>query len=148
VGTSEAPTCQRCRRPIVGRGPRAVYCSPECRSLTFQERRAIRTREAQRKEGRKLGAYFRECEACRERFRPTRPDAEYCSPKCKQAAWRSRTGFRAAWEAREAREKAILAKPIEDVTEAEAAFVGVDWDELQALVSRLPRQTRYSEDDR
>jgi hypothetical protein len=40
------------------------------------------------------------CKACRSKFRPNRTDAEFCSKKCKQSAYRARekVSINAAWE--------------------------------------------------
>jgi phage N-6-adenine-methyltransferase len=35
-------------------------------------------------------ARYRHCQWCEQRFRPTRTDAKFCSPGCKQAAYRAR----------------------------------------------------------
>lgn len=41
-------------------------------------------------------AYLRTCARCARRFEALRPGAQWCSPACKQAAYRERCAERAA----------------------------------------------------
>lgn len=56
-----------------------TFCSENCRRA-FQRAKARAKR----------GTPERDCEGCGERFTPTRSDARYCSPACKQRAYRGR----------------------------------------------------------
>ena len=60
----------------------AVYCSSECRRNAEGKRRAERAKAAR---GRA------KCKHCRRRFDAPRRDTRYCSPACRQAAYRART---------------------------------------------------------
>lgn len=55
----------------------APYCSPECR------------REL-RNSSRRLERQEHKCETCRQPFTPPRADSRYCSPACRQKAYRQR----------------------------------------------------------
>lgn len=73
-----AHACPRCGREFVGALAR-VYCSTSCGKATRAARRD-RTRDRQ----------ARSCETCGEVFTPPRDDARYCSPACRQQAYRRR----------------------------------------------------------
>jgi len=70
--------CRRCRRPFYGAYAR-LHCSERCAELTRAARRdRTRDRDARR------------CETCAEHFTPPRSDGRYCSPACRQKAYRAR----------------------------------------------------------
>lgn len=77
--------CDYCGRRIFSHDRlmpwRAHYCSIECK-----EDAAIKRRKEKRAEGRK-GI---KCLNCGKIFTPARNDAKYCSPACKQEAYRIR----------------------------------------------------------
>jgi hypothetical protein len=79
--------CVRCERPFTqrlrwrwGRG-RAHFCSTACAtSYHAQRRKAARARARE-------GCWCAECQAS---FEPSRSDGRYCSPACRQRAYRRR----------------------------------------------------------
>ena len=77
--------CRRCgrKRYYQGRGlwPHA-YCTEGCARHARRERRR---RGRTRREG--------ACRTCGQRFTATRPDARYCSPACRQQAYRERNSL-------------------------------------------------------
>lgn len=70
-------TCIVCGRIVEGRGK---YCSQRCVNDAYMERRRQR-HEAQLQ---------KVCAVCGKPFTAKRVDAEYCSPACKQSAYRRR----------------------------------------------------------
>ncbi len=60
--------------------PTRKWCSPRCNQDALNERRRERREAARQKV----------CERCGEHFRATRRDARFCSPGCRQAAFRRR----------------------------------------------------------
>lgn len=70
--------CDRCGRPFMGALARR-YCSDECGQRTRAERRD-RTRDRE----------SRRCVVCGDPFTPPRADGRYCSPACRQKAYRRR----------------------------------------------------------
>jgi predicted nucleic acid-binding Zn ribbon protein len=73
--------CCRCGRPFLGAMVRR-YCSDECGERTRRERR----------DRRGPVPAVRQCGTCGTGFRPQRSDGRYCSPACRQRAYRSRNG--------------------------------------------------------
>ena len=76
--------CAHCARPVFvlpRRVPGRPFCSPRCRSL-LQSARRRRERAEPRP---------RTCDACGAAFTPPRKDGRYCSPACRQRAYRHRT---------------------------------------------------------
>ncbi len=78
--------CEHCDRPVFHDQardvPRHVVCSLQCRVILFNRL------------SRRGAANPRVCEACGEEFQPKRFDARYCSPACRQKAYRERTSDR------------------------------------------------------
>lgn len=70
-------TCTVCGRIVTGRNK---YCSDRCRNDAYLERRRQRHAASLRKT----------CAVCGKPFTAKRADAIYCSPACKQAAYRGR----------------------------------------------------------
>lgn len=70
-------TCPVCGRIVTGK---KKYCSQRCINDAYMERRRQR-HEAQLQ---------KVCAVCGKPFTAKRVDAEYCSPACKQAAYRGR----------------------------------------------------------
>jgi hypothetical protein len=70
--------CVHCRRPFIGALARE-YCSDQCGELTRASRR---DRTAER--------LPRPCAVCGDTFTPPRSDGRYCTPACRQKAWRHR----------------------------------------------------------
>ena len=68
--------CDYCGRYIVGAAKR--YCSDRCRNDAYMERRRQRHEAKLRKS----------CAVCGKAFTAKRADAKYCSPACKQSAYR------------------------------------------------------------
>jgi hypothetical protein len=60
-----------------------TFCSESCRRRTV-------ACEAKAKRQAARGDLTRRCEGCHERFTPQRVDARYCSPACRQRAYRKR----------------------------------------------------------
>ena len=99
--TGEPPTCNHnrwgriptnckvCRRVVfVGKNnalPRNILCSMRCATY-HQSQRTKAWRHAQRA-ARNLAA---QCDACGSSFTPARISARYCSPACRQSAYRAR----------------------------------------------------------
>jgi hypothetical protein len=82
-------TCAHCGRPIRGRRPQALYCSDQCRLDAQVERRRQRIEEQQGKEPFwRDGRWSLCCQRCDKSFWTRRLDAQYCSPACRQAAYR------------------------------------------------------------
>jgi hypothetical protein len=75
-------TCEGCGRPVIHdtnrQPPRAVICGEPCRRIV----RAANARARRR--------VPRACSICGVEFKPNRGDARYCSPACKQRAYRQR----------------------------------------------------------
>jgi hypothetical protein len=78
-----ARPCAGCERPVYQqRYTPAVYCSERCRwQVANQARRVDRERHRQKR-----------CAMCRNPFAATRRDSRYCSPACRQRAYRQRRG--------------------------------------------------------
>ncbi len=80
-----AEPCQHCGRPVFvdrqRRGLRYFVCSEQCR-IGVNNRRASMFRP------RPLDPEPKPCATCGEAFTPKRSDALYCSPACKQRAYR------------------------------------------------------------
>jgi len=76
--------CCACGRPVIHsirrRSPKHFVCSDECRRATYL---------AEARKRRKL--HKRNCDCCGSSFMPARSDARFCSPACKQKAYRQRT---------------------------------------------------------
>lgn len=89
--------CAWCSRPYHGH-PANRFCSERCANADRTERRRL-SRERHR--ARCL------CAACGEQFTSPRSDARYCSPACRQKAYRDRLAAEAAERARTA---ALLAE--------------------------------------
>lgn len=77
--------CQVCGREGYATRPR-LYCTPRCQA-TATVGRLERYREARRSVDRS-----RCCATCGEQFTPPRSDGRYCSPVCRQKAYRARKG--------------------------------------------------------
>jgi hypothetical protein len=81
-----ASSCAHCRRPIIAsrnrKPPNLLCCSVQCDALA-RNAAARRKRRAQRTE--------QDCDGCGKPFEPKRNDAAFCSPACRQRAYRSRT---------------------------------------------------------
>jgi hypothetical protein len=79
-------TCWKCERPMAERerwrysGRRKGWCWRCCTADDAERRR----------ERLWLKRVNRVCRTCARRFTPTRADGRYCSPKCRQAAYRAR----------------------------------------------------------
>ena len=71
--------CDR-NRGFIYRGQWAGYCW-SC---------AERERQAEARERRRQARTDRRCASCDETFTPARSDGRYCSPKCRQRAYRAR----------------------------------------------------------
>lgn len=80
--------CDRCGRWFYGAVHRR-YCSEECGELTRRDRRRYLRRSRPFPEP--VG-----CVTCDRLFTPRRADARYCSPACRQSAYRRRTRTEAA----------------------------------------------------
>jgi endogenous inhibitor of DNA gyrase (YacG/DUF329 family) len=83
-----SPTpCENCQRPVAQdrrRKPlRRVFCSARCQ-VTIYNRLAGEQRKAERALVRCV------CASCGAQFKPRRSDAIYCSPACRQLAYRER----------------------------------------------------------
>src|SRR5690606_4489879 len=82
-------TCIGCGRPVT----EVVSVTARVRRYraVCSQRRYVRyqssTRAAQRADDR-----LRDCQTCGERFTPPRSDGRYCSPACRQKAYRRRRG--------------------------------------------------------
>jgi endogenous inhibitor of DNA gyrase (YacG/DUF329 family) len=77
--------CEGCGRLVhntEGFGRRRVYCSKQCELL--RQHAIARQRRAEAR-----GA-SRACAECSEHFEPSRADAQFCSTRCKQKAYRKR----------------------------------------------------------
>jgi len=87
---SEPQPCQVCERGVVNRvsearlerGWRHVFCSRDCERRYFQDR--------QRRIRRRTLDLDKTCDGCTEPFTAARSDARYCSPACRQRAYRLR----------------------------------------------------------
>lgn len=88
--------CAWCSRPYHGH-PANRFCSERCANADRAERRRL-ARERQR--SRCL------CAVCGRQFTAPRQDARYCTPACRQKAYRARLAEQAA---RTARDRALLA---------------------------------------
>ena len=77
--------CLHCGRPIIAsrnrRPPKLFCCSAKCDAAVLNAA-ARRERRSRRTE--------RSCNGCRKPFEPKRADATYCSPACRQLAYRQR----------------------------------------------------------
>jgi hypothetical protein len=77
--------CLVCRRLVYRFATRKIpkwnFCSDACSSKGWAA-------ERRRKRLEKQGTYS--CEGCSTAFRPTRADARFCSPACKQKSYRQR----------------------------------------------------------
>jgi hypothetical protein len=85
----ESRECATCGRPVHNtdrRGRRWVFCCDQCRAQHQSSRQAAVARE-RRAEARDVS---RPCLECGEHFEPRRADSKYCSPACKQKAYRKR----------------------------------------------------------
>jgi hypothetical protein len=72
-------TCWRCGRTVYYCGPwPGRYCTAECRRAVRQQRRRQRPATA-------------DCASCGQPYTPSRSDAAYCSPACRQRAYRQRS---------------------------------------------------------
>ena len=76
IAILETP-CAGCHRLVIHAKPKGkhVTCSDRCKSRVYH--------------GRPLPAPI-PCATCGSEFTPIRSDARYCSPKCRQAAYRQR----------------------------------------------------------
>jgi len=85
-----AEPCCHCGRPVILNGRRKkpihVVCSVKCRHAAYAAAARNRARARQRSPGERSCANA----ACGEGFVPKRSDARYCSPACKQSAYRRR----------------------------------------------------------
>ncbi len=85
-----ARPCASCGRPVHNSERRShrqrTYCSDECRRRHQSNYQAAIARQC-RAEAR---GPSRACVECREHFEPTRADAQFCSARCKQKAYRKR----------------------------------------------------------
>jgi hypothetical protein len=87
VGLHDCAACGRsfiCRHPAwrydwaaEDKVPHQVYCCQDCRREGVNARRRV-------------DHDTRPCDACGERYTPTRSDGRYCTPRCRQAAYRAR----------------------------------------------------------
>jgi hypothetical protein len=82
---AEAEACERCGRPVRNlkvpiTNRRYVTCSEDCRR-SVQKARASDLRALAR---------LKVCATCREPFEGSRSDSRYCSPGCRQKAYRKR----------------------------------------------------------
>lgn len=78
--------CKRCSRRIYYRGRMQMpwrYCSSECQQLTHDK---VKERKWQASQD----ARMKLCTTCDQQFTPPRNDAKYCSPACRQRAYRQR----------------------------------------------------------
>jgi hypothetical protein len=81
--------CGTCGRPVHNtdrRRRRWIFCCGQCRGRHLEAHQAATARQ-RRAEAR--GA-SRPCVECGEHFEPRRADSKYCSPACKQKAYRKR----------------------------------------------------------
>ena len=97
--------CQNCGKAFFAQRFHARYCSVPCRNQAFIKRRQQRIeakkakrRGAKGREGKQKGGVWVKggmlCDVCMDFFQPKRTDARYCSPRCRQAAWRERERWR------------------------------------------------------
>lgn len=75
--------CRHCGRRFYGELARR-YCCDACGELARRERRPSRARPA----------YLARCVECDALYVPARADARYCSPACRQSAYRRRKADR------------------------------------------------------
>jgi hypothetical protein len=84
-----AKPCSHCGRPVFvdryRRGLRYFVCGDECRVAIYN---ANARKSAKQKAPRIVPQ--KRCAKCDELFTPSRSDAEYCSSKCRQSAYRGR----------------------------------------------------------
>ena len=87
--TPKAKTCRHCEREL---GEREIYAVGASRSRrAWWCWRCVQADDAeQAKERRRRRRANRRCAQCAARFTPPRSDGRYCSPRCRQAAFRSR----------------------------------------------------------
>lgn len=82
AGEPEFRPCEHCSMPV-GRVPDQRMtrwtCSTKCRVALWRDENRSASRNAT-------------CRDCGEEFTPARSDAAYCSPACRQRAYRRRTG--------------------------------------------------------
>jgi hypothetical protein len=82
----EPKLCDSCERPVINKTRRygwsIIACSPDCRK---------RIENARYRAKRSQHPADRPCVICDEPFTPKRSDALYCSPACKQKAYRQRS---------------------------------------------------------
>lgn len=71
--------CEQCGRPVVlGRPRKRVWCSQRCSRAWYNRKRARAKHPA------------KACRECGTTFQPIRADSIYCSPPCRQSAYRHR----------------------------------------------------------
>jgi hypothetical protein len=87
---TQEKTCTHCGQPIRGKRPQALYCSVRCRLDAQIERRRQRIKKRRGEDPFwRDGRWWQWCGWCCERFWTRRPDAQYCSPACRQAGNRA-----------------------------------------------------------
>lgn len=85
-----ARPCQHCARPVFvdgqGKGQRYFVCGDECRVAIYN----ANARAKAKRWARPRIVPEKLCASCAQPFTPNRCDADYCSSKCRQAAYRQR----------------------------------------------------------
>ncbi len=91
--SNQAPTitkriraCENCTRPTFVTSIYTKYCSGKC-SRQYNNARLAESRKFSRA---MLNGVGKECQQCGDKFTPPRSDAKFCSPACKQLAYRER----------------------------------------------------------